>query len=710
MSERIPVDKRQQERDIGEELRDGRLTIGVLKRFPPIALDGTIVAVLLGLGLLSQLAVPSSGSRANQIAHGVVIAASILPLLLRRRFPFATLLLIAGVIGVTGSIGPPLSLTPGSAGSLALLVATFSAVAFSGARLGWLSLGLALAAITLELRPWVLTSPTIWAPNYPFIVAAFVAGTAQRQRSQLTDVLEARLIDEAAQRERSHRLAVQEARAGLARDLHDVVTRRLGEMTVRAREALDGFRSPGTGPESALAATEAAGRATLSEIRRLLEVLRSDPSTADPDTHAAVRELESPAGTATHEDDGNARRRFSSTLVEAWRRMSRMGWPLDLALVIILSVTAVLEFGPAHQVIEGLEPTGDPWSVWAQGWAVAWIALLLFRRRFPVATALAMAAMAFLQTYPFYFFTPLSDVFALQIAVYTVGSRRPGSLHGWVAAALGAVGLLSVQPLTVAYAAALAVFALTLGGAAYVGTVIGERRRLNAELEARLEALAEERRTKLALAMHEDRLALAREMHDLVAHTITLMVVQAGAARTVAAVDPDAARQATRAVVEAGAEAERELDQLLSLLLAEDAGDPIPPGRRDVEELITQARESGLDVELDRVGAYEPPAGSSIELSAYRIVQESLTNVRKHAPGARVYVHLRFGPDAVGVRVENERSPASARDVARLGAGHGLLGMRERVAIFGGRLQAGPRGSGGFVVDAVMPLEQVAAS
>lgn len=141
-------------------------------------------------------------------------------------------------------------------------------------------------------------------------------------------------------------------------------------------------------------------------------------------------------------------------------------------------------------------------------------------------------------------------------------------------------------------------------------------------------------------------------------------------------------------------------------MLGDDAARS-PARPRDFEALVRQARQAGLEADLEVEGVQRPAVGSSLEVAAYRIVEESLTNVVKHAAGARAHVRLRFGADAVTVRVENDAAPG-AGDLASVGAGHGLLGMQERVAIFGGRIDAGPRPGGGFVIEAVMPLEEAA--
>jgi len=270
--------------------------IVALRKFPPAAVDAVIVTVLIGLGLLEQLTVPDAGSFAHQVIHGAVIAGAIVPLLVRRRFPFLALMAIAAMIGVTGSLGPAftsdLSLRTGSAGNYSLMFATFTAVAAVRRGLAWAALALTLTVVTLQVRPWE-TPPELYVYAYPTFLVAFVAGEAQRRRRELAHRLQGRLVEEQAQRERLQQLALQEARNGLARDLHDVVAHALAQMMARAQEAMRRLQPPAD-PGPAIEATEAAGRTALSELRRLLEVLHSDDAvhdrTAQPDL-AALEEL-----------------------------------------------------------------------------------------------------------------------------------------------------------------------------------------------------------------------------------------------------------------------------------------------------------------------------------------------------------------------------------------------------------------------------------
>ena len=684
----------------------GRLAGGILvtiKRMPPLAVDAAIVTVLAIAGLMQHFGAPRPEHQlgdGHELIHAALIIGALLPLLLRRRFPFITIAAMATMIGVAGSLGPFLSFDPTAATAFGLLFATFNATAAGGRATGWAALLLAFAATTLVLRPW-MTPVAVWLPAYPPAVVAFVAGRLQRQRWELTHALENRIVDWDAHRARSSQLALQDARTSLARELRGVVVATLRRMKATAEEAARRIGPPARDPDVSLDKTEAAGRTALSEMRVMLEVLRRGERLGGDNGRARPPAVQD--GSDSFEPSP------PSQLQKTLRRLGQMGWPIDLVLVIAGCVGVLLEFDIWEKFLGPAVPP-EVFSTAAHVWALAWVSLLFFRRKAPILTGVAMATMAFLQTYPFGFWTPVSDVWALQIAVYTIASVKPRRPHAWIVAVLGAIGLVSIPPppVTISLVGYLLVLIVTLAGAAYVGTIVGERRRLNVELDERLVALEEERQTEVALALQEERLGLAREMHDLVAHSLTLMVVQAGAARTVVTTDPEAARGAIKAVIDVGDQTMGELDQLLRVLGEADPEDIPDSADRDVERLVMDAQRAGLDVNLERTGSHPLPAGSSLELSAYRIVQESLTNARKHAPGARVRVTMVLDPDQVALRVENDGPEGKPGALGELGAGQGLIGMRERVALFGGSLNAAPRPSGGFAVEAVMRLQGAA--
>jgi signal transduction histidine kinase len=205
-------------------------------------------------------------------------------------------------------------------------------------------------------------------------------------------------------------------------------------------------------------------------------------------------------------------------------------------------------------------------------------------------------------------------------------------------------------------------------------------------------------------AVAAERAAIARELHDVVAHHMSVMVVQAGAARAVSASDPAATAEALRQIEASGRTGLTEMRRLLEVLKAEEDGNgrAPQPGLARLSELLDSMRVSGLPVEAVVEGSPRPlPPG--VDLSAYRIVQEALTNALRHAGGASARVVVRYDPDAVELEVADD-GPGPPEDPEASG-GHGLIGMRERVQLFGGELEAGPRPGGGFLLRARLPSE-----
>jgi signal transduction histidine kinase len=209
----------------------------------------------------------------------------------------------------------------------------------------------------------------------------------------------------------------------------------------------------------------------------------------------------------------------------------------------------------------------------------------------------------------------------------------------------------------------------------------------------------------------DERARIARELHDVVAHNVSVMVVQAGAARRTIERDPDRAREALTSVEATGRQALDEMRRLLGVLRTEDEATELrapQPSVSHLDELVAHVREAGLPVDLVVEG--EPrPLMSGVDMSAFRIVQEALTNSLKHAGPAHARVRLRYGEHDLCLEVVDDGRGLAADAPASNGGGHGLVGMRERVALFGGELQAGPRTGGGYVVSARIPLEPVRA-
>jgi signal transduction histidine kinase len=232
------------------------------------------------------------------------------------------------------------------------------------------------------------------------------------------------------------------------------------------------------------------------------------------------------------------------------------------------------------------------------------------------------------------------------------------------------------------------------------GIAFGTRTKSLRAAEARAGRLELERREAIA----EERTRIARELHDVIAHSVSVMTVQAGAAEEMLRVDPTRAVEPVRAVQETGRQALVEMKRLVGMLREghEEAGLAPQPGVADVERLVAQMREAGLDVEL-RVEGSPRPVPIGVDLSAYRVVQEGLTNSLKHGGGGRAIVTLRYGDGELELEVADD-----GRGAPSSGHGHGLAGMRERVGIFGGSFEAGPRADGGFAVRASLPFQGTA--
>jgi signal transduction histidine kinase len=229
--------------------------------------------------------------------------------------------------------------------------------------------------------------------------------------------------------------------------------------------------------------------------------------------------------------------------------------------------------------------------------------------------------------------------------------------------------------------------------------VVREREARVEALTARSEALEHEQELRIREAAELERTTIARELHDVVAHKVSVMVVQAGAERSILDSAATSTEETLRTIEATGREALVELRRLLGVLRSGEERSLAPqPTLADVDGLVAQVRNAGMDVELQIEGERRPLA-PGVELSAFRIVQEALTNVLKHSGGARALVALRFRPAELEIEVRDEGGAARPPGP---GTGHGLLGISERVALHGGRADVGPTGDG-YAVRAWLP-------
>jgi signal transduction histidine kinase len=239
----------------------------------------------------------------------------------------------------------------------------------------------------------------------------------------------------------------------------------------------------------------------------------------------------------------------------------------------------------------------------------------------------------------------------------------------------------------------------------FIGRTVHARRSSTQALEERARAAEENQRALAEQAVAEERRRIARELHDMVAHHVSVMGVLATGARRVLRRDPDASDEALSTIEDTSRTTLREMRRLLDVLRteAEPAAEMAPqPGLAGIETLVEQVREAGLPVSL-RVDGSPGSLAPGVALTIYRIVQEALTNALKHAGAATAQVRLSFGVYWLIVEIfDTGRGPAPGSDHV----GHGLVGMRERVALYGGTLRTGPRPGGGFRVYAKIPMEQ----
>jgi signal transduction histidine kinase len=385
-----------------------------------------------------------------------------------------------------------------------------------------------------------------------------------------------------------------------------------------------------------------------------------------------------------------------------WLWRLRAGpWLFDGVLALVAAGLSTSLF------VSELVGTGLPRGTLVVGYVLVLLHTLPLaaRRRFPgtvlalgVASGLAFASLGL---------PPVGLGVAILVAVYSVAAYgdRWVPLAGLAAAEVGLVGvqLTPGRPGTVTLVVNMGVVA----AAWLLGQFVGDRRVYAARLEERTAELEQAREELARRAVAEERLRLARELHDVVAHAMSVIAVQSGVGAHVADSRPEEAAKALAAIEATSRAALTELRRMLGVLRqdSEPPGSLAPvPGLADLDGLLAEVAKAGLAVKL-RVEGTRPELPAGVDLSAYRIVQEALTNVVRHAGPARAQVTIRYRDQDVTVEVADDgRGAVTSVNDGRAGAGHGLIGMRERVAAFGGDLEVGPRPGGGFRVAARLPL------
>jgi signal transduction histidine kinase len=377
---------------------------------------------------------------------------------------------------------------------------------------------------------------------------------------------------------------------------------------------------------------------------------------------------------------GRARR--ADPMLRAW-------WPVPLVLVL-------------DQITPGMTGVGTLAPVPAALFSLGHALPLRWRSSRPVMVAGSVIAASLLQAVVTGPTLAFGSWVALMVAVFAVADRTPlrvaaGTLVG-VLALVGLVGFVADAEAPLVDVVFPVVY---FGGVWAAGRLVRGRRLAAVRLAALADSLAREREETARLAVAAARGRMSREVHDIVAHSLGVIVLQAEAADAALERDPAGVRRPLRVIQDAGREALDELRRILDLLGSDDASSPLP-GLGDVPELVAGFERAGLPVTF-RVDGELNGAPAGLGLTVYRMVQESLTNVLKHTEAARCTVALTVTPNHVEVEV-HDSGPARTGEPAVSGSGRGLAGMRERVELFDGQLTCGPTPAGGFRIAARLPM------
>jgi signal transduction histidine kinase len=327
-------------------------------------------------------------------------------------------------------------------------------------------------------------------------------------------------------------------------------------------------------------------------------------------------------------------------------------------------------------------------------WTPVTLAIAIRRRHPALAGAIAIVSSAVIQSWWSSSLLSGGVGWMCDMYAFAVWTERATFLIGMVVWWIGVYGL---ELASGNFKLKSATSFMLIATAAILLVRIGIRER-----DRRADIAERERELAAREAVVDERARIARELHDAIAHNVSMMVVQAGAERRVLDESHGSTREVLETVEEIGRNALTEMRRLVGMLRT-DEDDPLAPqpGLGDLATLVGQVREAGLPVEL-RVEDEPRALPVGVELSAYRIVQEALTNALKHAGDAHASVCVRYGADSLELEVVDDGAGANAE--LATGGGHGLVGMRERVALYGGRFEAGHRPAGGFTVRVLLPI------
>jgi signal transduction histidine kinase len=387
---------------------------------------------------------------------------------------------------------------------------------------------------------------------------------------------------------------------------------------------------------------------------------------------------------------------------------SLRSWIFDVALAVAVAAIALAgSIAEAHPTVHGNAHQLHEIRAHQPGAAYALVVLsglaLIWRRRWPLVVLAVTVCLT--AAYSAAGYVPGAALVTCYIAIYTVATRERRGV---------AIGATAVSALLLFVTAGLGVPFGWLGGtnavmvvcciaAVAIGLAVAERRQVFAAAVERAEWAERDREEEARRRVDAERLRIARELHDVVAHSMSMINIQAGVAAHVLTDQPEQAAAALSAIKSASREGLRELRAILNVLRQVDADEPErepAPGLSQLPALVHVTSQAGLPTQLSMANGAVLPA--SVELAVYRIVQESLTNAVRHAgPGARAQVRVETHDGLLHVQVDDE---GGAGAVASGEPGSGIAGMRERVAALGGTFRAGPKANGGWRVESDIPV------
>jgi signal transduction histidine kinase len=663
---------------------------GIARRVPPLVADALLGCWIFGVGTYQLVQYQSLYPVSlRPPALGLLAAATIGVALRRARLWLAYAFVMgATIVGLVSQA----TVFPDSSGALlAQLVLLYTVAERWSLWPSIVSLLAELVVLYLARRTDGVTVLGLIQAEYSYVFLAWFAGRAQARRLRIGVDLDRTALDLRNERDRLMRSAVASERVRVARDLHSLVVRgveRMNAATIQARAHLYGLEEAAG---EAIGAIESAGRQTLEAMRRLLTVLRRRD-----DGLTALTPTGWPEDATSRPEDAARPRALPGVLagLRKWIVRPRVADALVVAAMAILAVA---------------EPYTQPWNYDPRTYvplATIVVLALLFRRRVPICVLLLVAVVAFAWN-TFWTGTAYTADRAMVIAVYSVALFR----GGWSIVLAMLVQIVAYAPLDRIPDSCDVPCQLTWTTqflfAVVAASAVREGQRLNALLQGQTEVLRMTKVERARRAVEVERTRIARDVHDLVAHGVTLMVIQAGAARWLVGTDRPRADEALRSVQRAGQQSLQELQSLLSSLdvSTNDPVDRLPTKERvSVAGLVDDAVREGMPVEL-LVEGVPRQLDLGLELSLYRIVQEALTNVRKHAAGARTRVKVAYSQRGVDVEVTNAAATGPPTLDVLPGTGQGLIGIAERAALFGGRAEAGRTADKGFCVRASLAVE-----